>query len=181
MIDLKIYDTDDGGDIFLRGNDMVTVEGFVNMPYIAMFGGNVKENTPARREVGQQAFDYWGNAFLANEAIQYNSNTERVLQEVALSSSGRILIEEAVKKDLQFMQAFAEVTISVEVTGNDKIQINIKIQEPDNLQAKQFVYVWDGTLTDLTVNENNFQVVSEYQSYIYNVIETQARNYILWR
>lgn len=151
MTDAKIIETGNGGDVVLSGNDLAVVYGFVNMPYLALFGGNVESNTPVKRLDGEISTDWWGNALMPNEsAIQFNSNTERTLMNVALNSSGRILIEQAVNKDLDFMRAFCEVTATVDITGNDRVQINIKLLEPNNLQAREFIYVWDGTLTDLT-------------------------------
>lgn len=152
MIDAKLIETGNGGDVVLSGNDLAVVYGFVNMPYLALFGGNVAENTPEKREDAQQLNDWWGNALLMpnDVATQFNSNTERTLMNVALNSAGRILIEQAVNTDLDFMRAFCEVTATVDITGNDRVQINIKLLEPDNLQAREFVFIWDGTLTDLT-------------------------------
>jgi hypothetical protein len=40
MTDILIFETGNGGDMMLRNNDIVTVEGYENQPYLAMFGGN---------------------------------------------------------------------------------------------------------------------------------------------
>lgn len=151
MADLKLIETGNGGDLELLGRDLAVVQGFGNMPYLAMFGGNVEASTPRTRVPGEQAFDFWGNSLFHpnNTAVQFNSLTERRLMEVALNSSGRLQIEQAVKRDLAFMKPFAEVTVSVEITGPDRVRISILLKEPGNLQEKQFIYIWDGTRLDL--------------------------------
>ncbi len=142
-MDLQIIETGNGGDLAKNGNDLSLVFSFENMPYLAMFGGN-KEAVTRPRLPTEQAFDWFGNSlfFINDQSIQFNSLTEKALDEIPLTSSGRILIENEIKKDLQFMQAFAEITVKTSIPATDTLLINIKIQEPDNLQAREFIYIW---------------------------------------
>ncbi len=142
-----------GGDLVKTNKDIVTIEGLQNMPYIALFGGNVEASTPTERVESELAFDWWGNnLLLPNEpAPQFNSLTERTLQEVALNSAGRIQIEEAIRKDLDFMSEFATVSVSASIISTDRVEILIRIQEPDNLEDNSFVFIWDATEQELTI------------------------------
>lgn len=151
-MDTKLIETGDGGDLELSGNDLALIDGLQNMPYLAMFGGNPGELTEGAKLPDQQAFDWWGNNLLFpnDYAIQFNSLLEKRLSTIALNSSGRIQLEQAVKTDLDFMLAFAEVTVEVLIVTVDRAQINIKIQEPDNLQSNAFTYIWDATEQELT-------------------------------
>jgi hypothetical protein len=76
-------------------------------------------------------------------AIQFNSETERVLNTTPLNSSGRLKIEQAIKNDLKFMTDFAEVKVEVKIINVDRIAIGIKI-----IQQK-FIYIWDVTNKEL--------------------------------
>lgn len=149
-MDLRIVETFDGGDAVLKGNDLEIVSGFQNMPYIGLFGGNIEESTRTYNE-GEQRFDFWGNTLFHDQdsKIQFNSDTERILAQVALSSSGRLLIEQAVKRDLSFMGDFSSVTSSVSIIDNNRIKIHIIIQEPENVQSNEFTYIWDSTEQEL--------------------------------
>lgn len=142
-MDLQIIETGNGGDLAKNANDLALVFSFENMPYLAMFGGN-KEAVTRPRIPTEQAFDWFGNSlfFINDQSIQFNSLTEKALDEIPLTSSGRILIENEIKKDLQFMQAFAEITVKTSIPATDTLLINIKIQEPDNLQSRDFIYIW---------------------------------------
>lgn len=144
-MDLKLRETGNGGDINFKGRDLSLAFSFENMPYLALFGGNVEASTPSKRLESDQAFDWWGNALLfANDKnIQFNSLTERTLHNVALNSAGRVLIEQAIKKDLEFMQEFAEVSVSVAIISDDVLQIDIGIKQPNNLVEKKHRYMWD--------------------------------------
>lgn len=151
MADLKLIETLNGGDIVLEGDDLVVINGFQNMPYIGIFGGNIEESTKEFNP-GEQRFDFWGNSLLMfnQPEIQYNSDTERLLNEIALNSSGRLLIEQTIKKDLEFMTAFAEIEVNVTIVSTDRADINIRIQEPGNIESTEFDFIWDSTKLELT-------------------------------
>jgi hypothetical protein len=150
-MDLKIIETGNGGDAVLGSSDLSVIYGFENMPYLAMFGGNVEASTPSERPENSQAFDWWGNdLLLKNEPkLQFNSETERTLKNVALSSTGRNQIEQAVKYDLSFMNDFAEPSIETAITAPDRLEISVQIKQPDNLADKLYVFIWDATKQDL--------------------------------
>lgn len=156
MTDIKLYETGNGGSVQILGKDLAIYQGWENMIYIALFGGNM-ESTPAKRQLNEQALDFWGNTFLKNiPELQYNSRTERTLAEVSINSQGRILIREAANADLEFMRQFADISVEVELTDIDKVRIAVTIKEPDNNQAKDFIYLWDGTKADfegLVINQ----------------------------
>ena len=140
MADLKLIETGDGGDVVLLGNDLQVITGFQNMPYIGMFGGNVEADTEGPKPENEQAFDFWGNNLLFpnDQSIQFNSEFERRLTEVALNSAGRLQLEQSAKRDLDFMSDFAIVDIETAITDNDRLEMLITIQEPDNLSATEY-------------------------------------------
>jgi hypothetical protein len=165
-MDLLIQDSGSGADIVLTTSqrDFVIVEGFQNMPYLAMFGGNPRASTTGERQPQEQAMDFWGNSLLANEPdLQFNSETERVLMEQPLTSRGRELILQAVKKDLQFMKSFCEVSAAVAIIGANRVLIGVRLKEPANLTQQEHVYIWDAVKTEVTetaANEYNLNFVS---------------------
>lgn len=149
-VDLKLIETFSGGDLVQNSTDLELISGFGNMIYLALFGGNVEQSTPTRRIASEQYFDFWGNSLFANnnQSIQFNSETERTLRNVALNSQGRILIIEAIKKDLSFFITFANVIVDV-IINESKVILSIKIIELSNNQQSEFEYIWDGTKKDL--------------------------------
>lgn len=167
MADLKLIETGSGGDIFRFGNDFLLIEGLENMPYLAMFGGNPGFVTPQNRVAAEQSFDWWGNSllFFNEPQVQFNSETEHTLRTVALNSSGRAIIEQAILRDLAFMRLFAEITVEVTIISIDRISILVKILEPDNLQSNEFTYIWNATeneLTDPDINISPPQILGSF-------------------
>jgi hypothetical protein len=168
-MDIEIVETGNGGDALLKGADLSLISGFENFPYLALFGGNTEASTPQKRLESAQAFDYWGNAFLPTETLRFNSETEKALHDIPLTSSGRLLIEQAIKNDLLFMRPFAEVKVQTEIIATDNLKISIGIKKPDNLEEKQFIYIWDSTAGELAANEsytaNPYVVPDEFLQY----------------
>lgn len=160
-MDLLIKETGDGGDFVRSKNDFKMIDGFQNMAYLAMFGGNTQASTPTQRIESQQAFDWWGNNLLMpnDQGLQFNSETERVLNKTPLNSSGRLLIEDAVRNDLKFMKEFGTVAVAVSIISDNRVAIGVQVGEPDNVQKREFIFLWDATLKELeTVTDENSTV-----------------------
>lgn len=151
-MDIQIRETGNGGDAIKNLKDLSVIFGFENVPYLAMFGGNLKQSTPTKRDVSQLAYDWWGNDLLMpnDTLIQFNSETERALDQIPLTSSGRVLIENAVKADLSVMESYCKVTVDTQITSDDRIEIGVTLKRPDNLTSTSFVYIWDSTIKELT-------------------------------
>jgi hypothetical protein len=157
-MDLKLIEEGNGGELVKTASDLAVINGFQNMPYLAMFGGNTKASTPTKRLATEQAFDWWGNSFDPGDSgIQFNSETERALNNNALTSAGRILIQQAVEADLAFMKDFATVVVAVTIEGVDKIAMGIRIVQPDNIQKQDFIFIWSATKKEL-LSEDSFTI-----------------------
>ena len=151
MNDLLIYETGSGGDSNLLSNDFELTGGVFNHVYFALFGGNPGFISTNNNVESEQNFDFWGNNLLLNNdpSIQFNSYTENILNTISLTSRSREIIKGFVIKDLQFLSNLADVSVEVFITDVDKVSIQIKLQEPNNQQEKEFQFVWDATKSEL--------------------------------
>lgn len=151
MADLAIYETGSGGDLSLKGNDLAIAEGLLNMPYLGWFGGNPAASTTGNELPNEQRFDWWGNALLFpnDREVQLNSLLENALNTNAFDSNGLRIIEEAAKEDLKFLTNFADIEVEVFIATVDKIEISLKVNEPSNLENKEYKYIWDATKKEL--------------------------------
>lgn len=127
IFDLAIVETLNGGDLQKVGNDLAVVYGHENQFYLMMFGGNVAVNT--ENAIPGDAKDYWANNLLfpSDQARQFNSNTERILNTTPLTSAGRLKIENAIKQDLKFSTDLGVVvTVTVTIPATNKVTVEIK-------------------------------------------------------
>ncbi len=152
--DLEMIETGNGGDLVLLDRDLRVITGLQTMVYLALFGGNPGFVTPTIRPENDNAFDFWGNALIKeNREQQYNSLTEKKLEDVALNSAGRIEIEEAVNADLEFLKEVANVSVSVSVVivSDDVVTIGIVLTEPETDQNKAIVFSWKTFMSELDI------------------------------
>jgi hypothetical protein len=153
-MDLSIKETGDGADVIFDADlaDIEITESFYNQIYLCMFGGNTAASTTDEEEQPEQRFDWWGNAFL-DENSRMNSLTEKALRENALDSKGLNVIETQAKKDLEVMETFGDVSVSVSMIGNDKVRIDVKISQPNTINVNIYSYIWDANKSEVITEE----------------------------
>lgn len=134
MWDILIEESNgNGGDALIVGNDLAVVNSIENQVYFALFGGN-RQSTPnastsTTLPKNAKSYDWWGNSLLMpnNASQQFNSNTQKALDTIALTSQGRVQIQNAVNQDLQFLQSDYTITVLVSIISDDVININITL------------------------------------------------------
>lgn len=145
MKDILLYETGDGGDFLVQNKDIELVNPLFQQVYLALFGGNVEAITKGNEISGEIREDWWGNSlfFLNSLSRQFNSETERILNETALNSSGRLDILMAAERDLKFLKNICDVTVNVVLLGNNKVMISVLLKQPQNQQDAQFQFIWN--------------------------------------
>lgn len=153
--DILLFESGDGGEMAISGNDLVLVETILQQAYLALFGGNVEANTIGNEIPTQERSDYWANELLWKDKPnkQFNSNTERVLTETVLNSSGRIAITNAVELDLDYLKILVNFEVAVSIVSTNKVEISISMQKKDNLQSKVLILVYDNAKNEVITNK----------------------------
>lgn len=148
--DLALVETGDGGDVTMNGNDLAVFLNDENEIYLRMFGGNIEADSKSSRVAGEQDFSYWANGLLLgnDDAISFNSTTERTLNNVPLTSQGRLAIESAIRKDLRSLN----FTISVQIISDDRIRVNLRHIDG---KTKHFSLVRNQRIGDFDLNDFN--------------------------
>lgn len=142
--DISLFESGSGGDFAIVNDDLLMGESLFQQIFLALFGGNIEESTKQFYLETEERFDYWGNALLWNDVKtkQFNSETERTLRNVALNSSGRIAVLQAVELDITYLKTVANIVSDVQILSRSEIKITIVLSEKSNQQDKllQFVY-----------------------------------------
>ena len=151
MIDIVVYGSADGGEFSLQGNDIATTDSLFNQVYLALFGGNILADTTGEEIEGEQRFDWFGNSLFTPDEpdLQFNSQTERLLNNIALTSSGRIDIENAVKSDLSYLTDIGDLEVNVYIESVNKVIIDVRLNQPNNQDDKAFRFIWDATKSEV--------------------------------
>tara|TARA_R110000851_G_scaffold39395_1_gene100234 strand:+ start:84 stop:566 length:483 start_codon:yes stop_codon:yes gene_type:complete len=152
--DLTLYETGSGGDLLIQSKDLTLSEALFQSIYIALFGGNIAAETTGDEKPGEERFDFWANNLLFSEkpGKQFNSKTEKTLQEVAINSSGRAIIARAVESDLTFLKNISNFDVNVVILSTDRISIEVKMQSLTNQQNQNFQFIWDNAKGEVVEN-----------------------------
>lgn len=153
--DILLYESGDGGEMAILSNDLELGETLYQQVYLSLFGGNLKANTRIDNLISEELFDWWGNSlfFSENPSKQFNSKTERTLDNVALNSSGRLVILQAVKDDLSYLSELLNYNVDVELFGVNKIRIIINFTQKTNQENKTLQLVYDNAKNELIIEK----------------------------
>jgi len=151
--DVLIFENGDGGEMAVLSGDLELTETLYQQVYLALFGGNVEQNTRTDFLFTEERFDWWGNSlfFAETQSKQFNSNTERKLQNVALNSVGRLEVIRAVDQDLQYLSDLLDSTVDVEFFGVNKIRIIVTFNRKGNQENKVLQLVYDNAKNELII------------------------------
>lgn len=153
--DILIYETGNGGDIAVINNDIALGDLLLQQAYLALFGGNVEADTLGNELATQIRYDWWGNSLLLGKtpAQQFNSQTERALNNNALNSTGRVNIQRAVEADMSHLNGIATVAVSVSLPAPKRLEIMIKLTPPGGQQSVALQVLWDNTKNEMIIKQ----------------------------
>lgn len=153
--DIHLFETGSGGDFAIVNNDLLMGESLYQQIYLALFGGNIEASTKPSYLASEERFDYWGNSLIWKDAKtkQFNSETERTLRNVALNSSGRLSILQAVNNDLDYLKGVVDFTVEVGIESVSRISITVSFSEKTNQQDKVLQMVWNNSKNEVIINK----------------------------
>lgn len=154
--DILLHETGNGGDMEIISNDLALTEQLYQQVYLCLFGGNVEASTLGNEIPSEIRMDWWGNSALLSQtkAKQYNSQTEKALNENTLDSQGRVNIARAVEADLSYFKGIADISINVVILSYNKVVINIKLDKPGTQQGKALQIIWDSAKQELIMDKD---------------------------
>lgn len=153
--DILLFESGSGGDFAIINDDLAMGESLYQQIYLALFGGNLEASTKQSYLESEERFDYWANEYIWKEeqTKQFNSQTERVIQNTALNSSGRSRIMQAVNEDLNYLKPLMNFEVNVEILSTDKLRIVINFTEKTNQQDRVLSLVYDNAKTELIIEK----------------------------
>ena len=153
--DIHLFETGSGGDFAIVNNDLLMGESLYQQIYLALFGGNIQASTKPSYLASEERFDYWGNSLIWKDVKtkQFNSETERTLGNVALNSSGRLSILQAVNNDLDYLKGVVDFTVEVGIESVSRISITVSFSEKTNQQDKVLQMVWNNSKNEVIITK----------------------------
>lgn len=97
MTDVLLEQSDDGGELTIEGGLVELTDDLRTAVYLSLFGGNEDDDSL------DNSAQWWGNLDETDPAARYRSRTEYLLQSLPPSSANLLLLEDAVRTDLQWL------------------------------------------------------------------------------
>ena len=138
--DVKLFQTDDDGEIVVEGGIVEMSGGLETTAYLALFGGNEDDD-------GSQdnPKTWWGNLDETEPARRYISRTQELLKSSPATSGNLRRVEEAVKQDLNFFlteKIANSVTASASIPALNRVKIVITIEAEGVETSFEFTENW---------------------------------------
>lgn len=151
--DIGLHETGSGGDFSLLNDDLLVSESLYQQIYLALFGGNVEASTKTTYLPTEQRYDYWANSLIWSDAKtrQFNSETERTIKSVALNSSGRVAINAAIERDLEYLKDVISFTVVTSITSLTSVSLSISFTEKGNQESKSMDLVYNNLKNEVII------------------------------
>lgn len=147
---IEMYETLDGGDYRVSDDGIIIDNSLFTECYLAFTGGNIEENTEAKKPIGVLNKAYWGNIYSKNDDTQqFNSNLERVLSFTPISSGNLSVFESAAEQDLEYLvnNNFAEsIEVEAFIVGVGLLKISVTIEQPSQSETETYSFLWKESL-----------------------------------
>lgn len=153
--DINLFETGSSGDFSIVNDDLLMGETLYQQIYLALFGGNFEASTKDAYLQSEERFDYWGNGLVwkTDKSIQFNSETERTIQNTTLNSSGRLIIIQSVNNDLDYLKTLINFSVEVEIPKHDLLRIIISFSAKSNQQNKVLQMVYDNSKKEVIIEK----------------------------
>ena len=154
-MDIELLETFDGGEFVLNEvqdstgvfYDIGLDGGLTTAVYISHFGGNVEASTTGNEQPGDLRGDWWGNQLIAEEpARQANSELERILIKLPVSSGNLLKYEDISIADLKWMLdegIASEIKSNAVILAPEKVEVVDSIKEPTGDDAFEAYWTFD--------------------------------------
>ena len=143
MTDVRLYQTNDGGEItFVQGNPEMSEVEFETAAYLSLVGGNIEDDG----SVATESLQWWGNRTETDPVRQYRSRFHGAVQGSKNLASDVLRIEEAAALDLAWFvdEGVAdEVRVSATVPNYQRLDLTVDIQVGDN----EYSFTFQQTVT----------------------------------
>lgn len=137
---VKIFQTNDDGDICFINGQAVQTTGLDSMVYLSLFGGN--EDDDGLQDNNKQ---WWGNIDEPDPASQYRSETQFLLKSLPATVGNLARVRKTVARDLKWIldnRIASSINVTVTLTDINKLNISGTIRAVGEETDFNFAVNW---------------------------------------
>lgn len=145
MTDVRLFQTENGGEIEIVNGQFVMNDGLETAAYLSLFGGNEEDSGLTATD----SLQWWANAWEQDPADKFRSETQFLLRSLPATSGNLRRVEDAANRDLSWL-VDRKLARSVEVTASipklNTISLRIVIVIDDREYNYVFTEAWRATV-----------------------------------
>jgi len=138
--DVLLFQTDDDGNIRVVNGLTEMSGGLPTLVYMALFGGNEDDDGSANSK-----FSYWGNIDELDKSRHLRSKTQHALQSLPQTTNNLLLVNDAVKSDLNFLltdNIATSIDVVVTIPALNRVKIVTAINAVGEESEFEFIENW---------------------------------------
>lgn len=147
MSDVKLFQTNDGGEITAKLGVVEMSGGLETMAYLALFGGNEDDSgRPGDRAT------WWGNVTEPRQERHYRSRFQHQLARLTPIPANLGKLEDAARTDLAIFTAqniASDVAVSARITGLNRVALTVTIRALGETSDFTFIENWRSEAAEL--------------------------------
>ena len=127
-MDVRLFQTPDGGDIAIEGGQLDMTPGLDTAVYLSLFGGNV------------DGVEWWGNLGETEPGRRYIGETQRILQTLPGIPANLLRLEDAARRDLKWMLdtgAATEIEAVARIPALNSVLLSVTINGDTTLEFSE--------------------------------------------
>lgn len=141
MKDVRLFQTNDGGEIAIVNGQAVTADGLETAVYLSLFGGNEDDNGVDADNPAQ----WWGNFLETDPAYMYRSRTQNLIAGLAATDANLLRVEDAANADVAWLadiEVANDVTVEATAPGFNQLQLTVNVEIGDAVYEFVFERDW---------------------------------------
>ena len=142
--DVKLFQTDDDGNVSVVDGVMEMSGGLETAAYLSLFGGNDDDDGRDGNPL-----EWWGNIGENIQARKYRSETQNLIQGLPATTGNLQRIEDAAKRDLAWflsVGAASSVAVGATIHGLIRVKITVTIEANGEESTFSFTENWKANI-----------------------------------
>jgi phage gp46-like protein len=142
MADVRLYQSDDDGEIDFVAGQLTMADGLETSAYLSLFGGNERDSGLTDGE----ALQWWANFEEPVAERRQRSQLQALLQQIPATPANLRRVEDAALADLAWMGDALDATVAVEASmpALDTVSIHVSITIGNTTYEFDFASTWGG-------------------------------------
>ncbi len=141
MTDVRLFQTENGGEIECVNGQIILNDGLETAAYLSLFGGNEEDSGLTATD----SLQWWGNVWEQDPADKFRGETQFLLRSLPATSGNLRRVEDAANRDLSWLvdrKLARSIEVAASIPALNRILIKPRIVIDDREYSYVFTQAW---------------------------------------